>query len=107
MGIPCVFAVLRGFVVSGDIANLDTRLLTLTPAIVIPFVAKYLIFQLFANGTTVAQSRIQEGTYMFQNALHDAVVLLAILVIVAMCAVAALRMIGKTKRERRPLQTFR
>ena len=73
----------------------------------IPFVAKYLIFRLFANGITVAQIRIQEGTFMFENALHDAVVLLAILVIVPMCAVTALRMIGKTKRERRPLQNFR
>jgi hypothetical protein len=73
----------------------------------IPFVAKYLILRLIANGTTVAQIRIQEGTFMFENALHDAVVLLAILVIVPMCAVTALRMIGKTKRERRPLQNFR
>ena len=51
--------------------------------------------------------RIQEGTFMFENALHDAVVLLAILVIVAMCAVTALRMIGKTKRQRRPLRNLR
>ena len=35
---------------------------------------------------------------MFENALHDAVVLLAILVIVPICAVTVLRMIGKTKR---------
>jgi len=39
--------------------------------------------------------------------IFAAVVLLAILVVVPMCAVTALRMIGKTKRERRPLQNFR
>lgn len=44
---------------------------------------------------------------MFENTLQDAVVLLSILVIVPMCAVTVLRMIGKTKRERRPLQNFR
>ena len=44
---------------------------------------------------------------MVEDALYNVVVLLAIMIVVPICAVAALRMIGKTKRHRRPVQNFR
>jgi hypothetical protein len=52
-------------------------------------------------------SQDQERNVMLESMLHDAVVLLAILVIVPICAVAALRAIAKTKRQRRQVQSFR